>query len=434
MRPYDVIKKKRDGGRLTKAEVNFFVKGCVRGTVPDYQTTAFLMAVYFRGMDEGETLSLTMAMRDSGCTLDLSCIPGVKVDKHSTGGVGDKVSLVLAPLAASAGLTVPMIAGRGLGHTGGTLDKLSSIPGFSVDISLDRFTEILQNTGAAIIGQTSEVAPADRRLYALRDVTATVESIPLIAASIMSKKLAEGTDALVLDVKAGCGAFMKTYKDACLLADTLVSIGRGAGKKMAALVTDMDQPTGLAVGNALEVKEAVAALKGEGPADLMDLTLELGVHMLRLAGVEDDPKKARAKLARLIKSGAAFKKFCEMVTAQGGDAGFVRDTLKLPVARETFTVKSERTGFVQHIDAEAVGISAMLLGAGRKKAEDDIDPAVGIILSRKVGDKVRKGQALAVMHVNDRRRFNDAEGLLREAFEIGPTASEKRPLVYKVIG
>ena len=434
MRAIDVIRKKRDGGALTKGELDFFVEGFIKGTIPDYQASALLMAVFMKGMDEGETLMLTDAMLRSGRVLDLSGIPGVKVDKHSTGGVGDKVSLILAPLAASAGVVVPMLAGRGLGHTGGTLDKLSSIPGFNTSLTAERFAEILRATGAAVMGQTAEIAPADGRLYSLRDVTATVESIPLIAASIMSKKLAEGTDALVFDVKAGCGAFMKTYDDAERLGRALVSIAKGAGRRAVALITEMDEPLGLAVGNALEVVEAVDALSGRGPSDLMEVTSELAAWMLVMAGVEPDTKRGRARLLQLIKGGAAFEKFCEMVEAQGGDAGAVRDTSKLPHAREKVEVRSERAGFVRHIDAGAVGVSAMMLGAGREKAEDKVDPAVGIMLARKVGDKVLKGDTLAVMHVSDRRRLEDAKRLLAGAFELGIDMPARRPLVHKVIG
>jgi len=433
LRAYDIIKKKRDGGRLTKKEIAWFVGGCTSGRVPDYQIAALLMAVFLRGMDRRETSALTDAMLHSGTVLDLAGVPGFKVDKHSTGGVGDKVSLIVAPLVASAGLVVPMLAGRGLGHTGGTLDKLGSIPGFDTRLGPDRFIEILKDVGVAITGQTDDIAPADRKLYSLRDVTATVECIPLIAASIMSKKLAEGMDGLVLDVKAGSGAFMKSYDDAGALAETLVSIGRDAGKKVVAVITDMDQPLGRCIGNSLEVKEAVLALKGAGPSDIMDVTLELGARMLSLGGLEADIAKGKQKLAGLIKNGSALRKFYRMVEAQGGDTGMVKDPARLPDSKEKHGLKSSADGFVTRIDAEQAGLAAMMLGAGREKADDDVDPAAGVILARKVGDTVRKGDLLAIMHVNDRKRLKEAQGMLEAAFTVGTEPPEKRPLVYKII-
>jgi pyrimidine-nucleoside phosphorylase len=433
MRAYDIIKKKRDGGSLTKAEIEYFVRGVVRGRVPDYQASALLMAIYFNGMEMRETLALTNAMLSSGGTLDLSGVPGVKVGKHSSGGVGDKVSLILAPLVAAAGVVVPKLSGRGLGHTGGTVDKLASIPGYDVDITPDRFVRILKKTGTAIMGQTDDIAPADKRLYALRDVTATVESVPLIAASIMSKKLAEGLDALVLDVTAGSGALMKTYGDAVTLAETMVLIGKGAGKRVIAVITDMDQPLGRAVGNALEVGEAVDALKGHGPEDLMEVTFELGAWMLVLAGVVKDVGAGKKKLARLINSGAAYEKFVEMVEAQGGDARAVRDFSLLPAAVYKHPVKSSSSGIIIRIDAEAVGVAAMKLGAGRAKADDVIDPAAGIVLCGKVGGRVKKGDVLAVLHTNDSRRLDGSARLIRGAFETGSCAPEGRPLIYGVI-
>jgi pyrimidine-nucleoside phosphorylase len=433
LRAYDIIRKKRDGGRLTGKETSWFIKAYTRGAIPDYQASAWLMAVYLQGMDRRETLALTDAMLRSGTVLDLSGIPGPKVDKHSTGGVGDKVSLILAPLVASAGAIVPMLAGRGLGHTGGTLDKLGSISGFDTGLDKARFIELLKSTGTAITGQTAEIAPADRRLYALRDVTATVECIPLIAASIMSKKLAEGIDALVLDVKTGCGAFMKSYDDAVLLAETLVMIAKGAGKKVSAVVTDMDQPLGRCVGNSLEVKEAVLALKGLGPSDLMEVTLELGSRMLVITGIEPDIKKAGLRLAGLIKDGSAFRKFCEMVSAQGGDVRMVMEPSRLPDSREQHGLKAKAGGIVQHINAEDVGLAAMMLGAGREKAEDSVDPAAGVMLIKKAGDTVRKGDLLAVMHVTDNGRLKEARGLLEAAYTIGDKPPPKRPLIYKII-
>jgi pyrimidine-nucleoside phosphorylase len=414
----EVIQKKRDGGSLTEREIRDVIAGVTSGDVPDYQVAALLMAVFFRGLSEPELDVWADAMLRSGEVLDLSAVPGVKVDKHSTGGVGDKVSIALAPLVASAGVPVPMISGRGLGHTGGTLDKLEAIPGFSVDLDVERFIAQVQRVGTAMIGQTAELAPADRKLYALRDVTATVESIPLIAASIMSKKLAAGIDALVLDVKVGRGAFMKELPRARELARTLARIGERAGKRVWALLTSMDQPLGLTIGNALETMEAIDVLHGRGPADLVEITLELGARMLVLGGVARGLEDARAKLEERIASGAALETFRAMVAAQGGDPRVADDPGVFPQARIVKPVAAPRSGYVHGIDAEALGLAGMRLGAGRARAEDTVDPAVGIVLRRKVGDRVEAGEELAVLHANGEDAAAATVESVSRAFEI----------------
>ncbi|PYQ18987.1 MAG: thymidine phosphorylase, partial [Acidobacteria bacterium] len=386
MRAVDVIQKKRNGEELGRDEIAFLIDGYTRGDVPDYQASAFAMAVFFRGMTAAETVALTESMMRTGEILDLSELPGPRVDKHSTGGVGDKTSLVLAPLAAACGAYVPMISGRGLGHTGGTLDKLESIPGFRVGLSLREFRDTLRRCGLGLIGQTPEIAPADRKLYALRDVTATVESLPLIAASIMSKKMAEGIDALVLDVKTGDGAFMKSFEDSKALAEAMVRIGRGMGKKVSALITDMEQPLGRAVGNALEVKESVETLQGRGPKDLESLSLELAAWMLHLAGLTTGLEAARARVRDALASGAGLRKFQEVIALQGGDPAVGDDTARLPRARETVELRAEAEGQVAGIACRSVGHAAMLLGAGRETVDSRIDPAVGVVLHKKVGD------------------------------------------------
>ena len=435
MRAVDVIRKKRDGGSLAAAEIGYLVDGYTRGLIPDYQLAAFCMAVLFRGMDEAETAALTDAMLRSGTVLDLSDVPGVKVDKHSTGGVGDKVSLALAPIAAACGAVVPMVSGRGLGHTGGTLDKLEAIPGFRVDLPVARFREILRTTGACLIGQTAEIAPADRKLYALRDVTATVESIPLIAASIMSKKLAEGIDALVLDVKVGAGAFMKRREDAERLARVLAGIGRSMGKRVVALLTAMDQPLGSAVGNALEVAEAVELLRGGGPADLRQVTFALCAEMLLLAGLARGPDEALARVDAAVAGGSALAKLREMVAAQGGDPRAVDDPGRLPRAARTREVPAPSGGVVQALDAEAVGLAAMALGAGRTRVEDAVDPAAGILLQRKVGDRVARGEPLAVLHCGDRGEPPEAVAeRVARAWRIGDAPAAPGPLILGRIG
>jgi pyrimidine-nucleoside phosphorylase/thymidine phosphorylase len=429
MSPYEVIHAKRDGRPLAAADIAAFVDGFTRGEIPDYQMAAFCMAVFFRGMDDAEVAALTDAMLRSGDVLDLSDVPGAKVDKHSTGGVGDKVSLALAPLAAVCGVKVPMISGRGLGHTGGTLDKLESIPGFRTDLPPDRFRALVRDVGACLVGQTARLAPADRRLYALRDVTATVESIPLIAASIMSKKLAEGIDALVLDVKVGSGAFMKTLPDARALARALGAIGRGMGKAVGALLTDMSQPLGRAVGNALEVAEAVELLRGAGPADLREVTVELTGEMLLLGDAAPDRDAARARVARAIADGRGLAKLEEIVRAQGGDPRALSDPERLPRAPRTYEVGAPSAGVVQAIDGEALGLAAVALGAGRARVEDRVDPAVGLVVHRRIGDRVGRGEPLCTVHEGERSEPRARTAARVEAaFRIGPEPAAPPPL------
>ncbi|MBI2897361.1 MAG: thymidine phosphorylase [Deltaproteobacteria bacterium] len=434
MRPYEVIRAKRDGEALSPRDIRALIEGYTAGQIPDYQMAAFCMAVFYRGMDEAEMAALTDAMLHSGTVLDLSAIPGVKVDKHSTGGVGDKVSLALAPLVAAAGVPVPMISGRGLGHTGGTLDKLEAIPGFRVDLSIERFVEIVGRLGVCLIGQTREIAPADRKLYALRDVTATVESVPLIAASIMSKKLAEGIDALVLDVKVGRGAFMKSRKDARTLAGALAAVGKRAKKKVVAVLTAMDEPLGLAVGNALETAEAFDVLRGGGPRDLVEVTRELGAHMLVLGKKARGLEAARARLDALIRSGEALDRMRRLVEAQGGDPRAVDDPARLPRAPAMLPVRADRTGFVTGIDAEEIGLAAMSLGAGRDRADATIDPSVGIVLERKTGDAVAKGELLAVVHHagTDAARAGAAASRVRRAYVVGARKPRMRSKILEV--
>jgi len=433
MRPYETIKKKRDGVVLTADEIAAFIAAYTRGEIPDYQMAAMTMAVFFRGLTPPELAAWTGAMLRSGEVLDLSDIPGVKVDKHSTGGVGDKVSLSLAPMAAACGVRVPMISGRGLGHTGGTLDKLESIPGFRVDLGVERYRALVAEVGACLIGQTATLAPADKKLYALRDVTATVDCIPLIASSIMSKKLAEGIDALVLDVKVGSGAFMKTLEDARTLARTMVGNGKEMGKKVVALLTDMEQPLGRAVGNSLEVMEAVDVLKGRGPADMTECTLALTAEMLVLAKVAPDVAQARARLQACIADGSALKKFAQIAQAQGGDPRFVDDYAVLPRAKNVRAIESPANGYVTAIETEAVGLAGVALGAGREKVDSVIDPGVGFMLEKKVGDKVEKGEPLAQMHLNGQTCGDEVVRRIQSAYRIGPVAPVARPLVIERI-
>jgi len=426
VRPYDLIKAKRDGKPLSAEGVRDFIRGYTAGSVRDYQMAAMCMAIYFRGLSSEELGAWTRAMLESGEVLDLSDIPGAKVDKHSTGGVGDKVSLCLAPMVAACGVKVPMISGRGLGHTGGTLDKLESIPGFRADLSVSEYRRIVREVGACLIGQTATLSPADKKLYALRDVTATVESIPLIASSIMSKKLAEGIDALVLDVKVGGGAFMKTSEQARVLARAMIDIGAMMGRKVIALLTDMNQPLGHTVGNALEVAEAIEVLLGNAAADLTEVTMALGAEMLVVGGKAKDKGEARAMLRRSIESGAALSKMREIVRWQGGDPLVLEDVSRLPHARNTCVLPSPSAGFVSGIDAEAIGVAAMLLGAGRETADGQIDPAVGIVLWRKVGDAVAPGESLAEIHYNKEERLEDVKSRILQAFRfsaVAPTAS-----------
>ena len=434
IRAVDVITKKRDGQELSPAEIESFIAAYTNGDIPDYQASAWLMAVVLRGMSRTETAALTDAMLHSGDVLDLSDFSAAKVDKHSTGGVGDKTSLVLAPLAAAGGLIVPMISGRGLGHTGGTLDKLEAIPGFNVNLSIAEFRRVLNSCGCAMIGQTAEIAPADRKLYALRDVTGTVESSYLICASIMSKKLAEGIDALVLDVKTGSGAFMKNEKDAVFLAELMVETGELVGKKMVALITDMNQPLGTHVGNSLEVIEVLDVLRGGGPEDLRELCRELAGWMFYLGDIESTPELGKMKAEKLIRSGDALDTFRKMVKLQGGDERVLDDPSLLPRAKHTRQISSPKNGFISEIDCQAVGIASVILGGGRAKKEDSVDPSVGIILHRKLGDPVSAGEPLCTIHYNSETQANEAAALLQKSFRIAEAApSDKKPLIHRVI-
>jgi len=432
MRAYDLIRKKRDGGVLSPEELRFIVRGATNGEIADEQLAAFLMAVFFRGMDlRAELPHWLDAMLHSGEVLDLSRIEGRKVDKHSTGGVGDKISLPLAPLVAVCGVRVPMVSGRGLGHTGGTLDKLESIPGFRVDLPAARFAELVDRLGVCLIGQTAEIAPADRKLYALRDATATVESVPLIASSILSKKLAEGIDALVLDVKVGRGAFMKTTQDARLLARTMVDLCRAVGRDCVALLSRMDAPLGSAVGNAVEVREAIDVLRGGGPDDVRELTLLLGVEMLRLGGVAD-ARVARARLEASLADGSALRRFAQLIEAQGGDPRVADDPSRLPEPRLRREVIADRSGVLGALDAELVGLAAVELGAGRARKEDAVDPAAGLLLRKRVGDEVVAGEVFAELHARTAARLDAGESRLRAAVAIGAEPGE-RPLVLERI-
>jgi pyrimidine-nucleoside phosphorylase len=434
-RAIDVIRKKRDGVELSRDEIEGLVSAYTSGAIPDYQVSAWLMAVVLKGMTRPETAALTDAMLHSGEILDLSFLPARKVDKHSTGGVGDKTSLVLAPLAAAAGVAVPMISGRGLGHTGGTLDKLEAIPGFNVNLPVPEFRHVLEICGCAMIGQTAEIAPADRKLYALRDVTGTVESPYLICASIMSKKLAEGIDALVLDVKTGSGAFMKSEKDAAFLAELMVETGERMGKKTVALITDMDQPLGKMIGNALEVIEVAEVLRGDGPEDLKQLCLELAGWMLHLGGVSSTVAEGKQQSSKLISSGKALDKFRQMVELQGGDARVVDDAKRLPQARKTMLVKSATTGYLALMQCEQIGTACVILGGGRERKEDSVDPAVGIVLHKKVGDQVAAGEPLATIHYNAEAVALRARQLIEESCVVTDEAPlRERPLVHRVIG
>jgi pyrimidine-nucleoside phosphorylase len=433
LRAVDLIQRKRDGGALSPDEIDFFVGGYARGSVPDYQAAALAMAVFFRGMEPAEISALTHSMMRTGEVLDLSEIPGPRVDKHSTGGVGDKTSLVVAPLAAACGVYVPMISGRGLGHTGGTLDKLESIPGFRVALSLAEFRSVLSRCGIGLIGQTPEIAPADRRLYALRDVTATVESLPLIAASIMSKKLAEGIDALVLDVKVGDGAFLRTREEARSLAETMVDLGRGLGCRVEALLTAMDQPLGRAVGNALEVKECVETLKGRGPKDLESLSVELAARMVHL-GTGGGLAEARSRTRQALASGTGLEKLRQVIELQGGEPRVCDDPALLPRAPHEVAVRAGRDGRVARLAARAIGHAAMVLGAGRDTADGGIDPAVGFVFHKKVGDPVAINEPIVTVHAGARERLDAALAELRGAITVEREAGDPGALVLEVLG
>lgn len=431
MRAVDLIRRKRDGGDLTAAEIGFLVGGIATGAVPDYQWAALCMAILWRGMSRAETAALVDAMLHSGTALDLSDIPGPKVDKHSTGGVGDKTSLVVAPVAAACGLTVPMVSGRGLGHTGGTLDKLESIPGFRVDLDVAAYRRVARECGLVLVGQTAEIAPADRVLYALRDATATVESIPLITASILAKKLAEGIDALVLDVKTGDGAFMSREADARRLAESLAGIGRELGKPVRALLTDMDAPLGRAVGNALEVREGVACLTGGGPADLREVSVELAAEMLLIGGVAPDLEAARGRCRRALADGSALDRFRRVVAAQGGDPAVCDDPDGvLPRPRAVTPFRIDRPGFITRLLAWPVGQASMLLGAGRPRVDAAVDPAAGIVLHRQVGEPVAAGDVVAELHYDPRTAdVRGALALLETAITVAAEPPPPRRLV-----
>lgn len=433
MRMYDIIMKKRNGGELTPEEIRFFIEGYTRGEIPDYQVSALMMAIYFQKMTEAETLALTMAMADSGDRLDLSEIRGIKVDKHSTGGVGDKTSLALAPMVAACGIPVAKMSGRGLGHTGGTIDKLESFPGFTTSLTTRQFIENVNRIGIAIMGQTADLAPADKKLYALRDVTATVDNMSLIASSIMSKKLAAGADAIVLDVKTGSGAFMKKESDARALAEEMVKIGKNAGRKTIAVISDMDQPLGHAVGNVLEVKEAIETLKGNGPKDFLELCLTLGSQMLIAGGKAEGDSQARKMLETVIADGCALEKLAEFVEAQGGRREAVTNTELLPKAQFIIPVPSPVSGYVSHIVCDEVGICSLLLGGGRETKESKIDLAVGLEVCKKVGDYVREGEALAMLHANDEGRAEAAGKRYLAACTITDTPPEKTPFIKDII-
>lgn len=434
MRSVDIIQKKRDGGELTASELTFLIDGYSRGDIPDYQLSAWAMAVFFRGMTAKETAALTLAMANSGDQVDLGPISGIKVDKHSTGGVGDKTTLILAPLVASVGIPVAKMSGRGLGHTGGTIDKLESIEGFRTELSREKFMTQVNDIGLSVIGQSGNLAPADKKLYALRDVTATVESIPLIASSVMSKKIAAGADAIVLDVKTGSGAFMKTLEDSEQLAKAMVDIGTEVGRNTAAVISDMDQPLGFAIGNALEVQESIETLKGNGPDDLTELCLTLGAHMVVLGGKSDSVESAKELLRDQIKSGAALEKFKAFIAAQGGDASIVDDPSRLPQAPIIIEVTAEGSGFVNAIEAEQLGLAAMLLGAGRATKDAIIDYAVGVTLRKKVGDTVNTGDTLALLHVRDANESaKEVAVKVRQAYSLSAEKPEPRALLLSVI-
>ncbi len=434
MRMYDIIMKKRNGGELSKEEIEFFVEGYTKGQIPDYQVSALMMAIYFQKMTEAETLYLTMAMAHSGDMLDLSSINGRKVDKHSTGGVGDKTSLALTPMVAACGIPVAKMSGRGLGHTGGTIDKLESFEGFSTGITTEQFVKNVNEIGIAIMGQTADLAPADKKLYALRDVTATVDNMSLIASSIMSKKLAAGADAIVLDVKTGSGAFMKTEEDSIALAKEMVKIGNNAGRKTIAVVSDMDQPLGCAIGNALEVKEAIDTLKGCGPKDFEELCLTLGTQMLLAGGVTTDEKEAESMLRKTIEDGSALKKLADFVAAQGGDANAVWEPECLPKANIVFPICAERDGYISRIECDEIGICSLILGGGRETKESEIDLSVGLILEKKVGDLVQKGDVLAMLHANDETKAKIATERFLKAYHISDEQPQMKPLIRKIIG
>jgi pyrimidine-nucleoside phosphorylase len=435
MRAVDLIRRKRDSGELTPEEIHQLIAAYTLGDIPDYQMSALLMAIVLRGMNRAETAALTEAMLHSGQVLDFSDMFGHKVDKHSTGGVGDKTSLIIAPIVAAGGLKVPMISGRGLGHSGGTLDKLESIPGFNVNLSLVEFRRILETCGCSLIGQTAEIAPADKKMYALRDVTGTVENPSLICASIMSKKLAEGIDALVLDVKTGSGAFMKKFDDAINLAELLVETGKRMGKKVVALLTDMNQPLGRTAGNAMEIAESIEVLAGAGPADLRELCLELAAWMFFLGERVKTVEEGKKLSMDLITSGMAREKFREIVALQGGDVAVVDDPRQLVRARQTLDIVAPANGYIAAIQCEQLGTAGVVLGGGREKKEDKIDPAVGLVFHKRIGDGVERGEPLCTLHYNSDDRLSEAKLLAETAYRIDPEKPKALPsLIYRVIG
>ncbi|MCM3760337.1 pyrimidine-nucleoside phosphorylase [Alkalihalobacillus oceani] len=432
MRMVDLIEKKRDGHQLTKEEIRYAVDGYTKGEIPDYQMSALAMAIYFQDMSTEERAELTMAMVESGDQIDLSSIEGIKVDKHSTGGVGDKTTIALAPLVAALGVPVAKMSGRGLGHTGGTIDKLEAIPGFSVELETSQFLKLVNQNKLAVVGQTGNLTPADKKLYALRDVTATVNSIPLIASSIMSKKIASGADAIVLDVKTGTGAFMKEFKQAKELAEAMVAIGKSLGRNTMAVISDMNQPLGRTVGNALEIREAIEMLRGEGPADLVELCLTLGSHMVYLADKADSVEEAREKLVEVIANGQAIETLKTFIEAQGGAPSVVDDPTRLPQAQLKIPVKAEHDGKVAAIVADKIGTAAMLLGAGRATKESTIDLAVGIELEKKIGDDVKRGETIATLHANQ-QDVDEVVAMVRQAYSISEGESNRPPLIYEEI-
>lgn len=429
MRMYDIIARKRDGQELTEAEIAYLIKGYVDGSIPDYQMAAFLMAVYLKGMTEKETHFMTNEVAHSGDMVDLSPIEGIKVDKHSTGGVGDKTTLIVAPIVAACGVKVAKMSGRGLGHTGGTVDKLESIPGYQTTLSREEFFRVVNETGLSVIGQSGNLAPADKKMYALRDVTATVDNIPLIAVSIMSKKLAAGSDCILLDVKTGSGAFMKTIEDSIALASEMVKIGENAGRRTMALITDMDTPLGAAIGNSLEVTEAVATLKGKGPEDLTSVCLQLAANMMVLADLGTE-EECLAKAKQVIADGSALERLAAMVVAQGGDSRVIHDPECFEKAPYTYEVIAKEDGVIQAMDTEKCGIASVLLGAGRETKDSPVDLSAGILLQKKTGDTVVKGDVLATMYASKQELFVSAEKKYLSAITIGPEHVQRKPLVY----
>lgn len=433
MRVVDLIQRKRDGGELSREEMELFLSGCVKGEIPDYQSAALLMAIFFTGMTDQETVDWTECMLQMAPRLDLSELPGPKIGKHSTGGVGDKTSLIVGPLVAAAGIAVPMIVGRGLGHTGGTLDKIEAIPGFNARLNPQEFKAVLRNVSLGIIGQSDELAPADKKLYSLRDATATVESIPLIASSILSKELAQGIDGLVVDVKTGSGALTNKMTDSRRLAQALVTVGKRLERKVISVITDMDQPLGNAVGNALEVMEAVETMRGGGPEGLVELSLEMAARMVMVAHPDRTLDSAKDQMFKLLNDGSALAKFRQLIEVQGGNPAFIDNFELLPNASADFVVSSPRGGYVSRISADDIGRAVMLLGAGREKIDSEIDAAVGIVLEHKVGDRIQPGERLCTIYYNEETHLEEATQMVEDAFHISSTQPEARPLIYEVI-